>query len=367
LWRQQRSLGRIPRSRDGTGAATDDDVWMDALALRVALVVLTLALTAWLVLSLAILLGRVRYDRKQRQPVSANVSARTARRLVRRVGGRPRTEWGRWRRVTALQRLERAHHPAVSNLIKSVLDDSDRRIATAAIRTLGDVGDDWAIELLIDALKRGHGPRSRIAAELDQLAPAPGQRLVPLLRDWDPAVRFWGASLLRPYPELGDPTLIELTWDSDPNVRASAVETLGTRSGRAVGAALLARLDDSEWFVRVHAARAAGHVLGAEAAPTVVRLFADERWWVRTAAKDALRGMGADAVPSLLSILAHDDPFARNGAAEVLQDIGFVDFLQLDSPGSPLLQRIYEAGGERYRDAAKARVERVVLERGVAA
>ena len=67
--------------------------------------------------------------------------------------------------------------------------------------------------------------------------------------------------------------------------------------------------------------------------------------------------MGADAVPSLLSILAHEDPFARNGAAEVLQDIGFVDFLALDNPRSPLLERIYAAGGERFREAAEARTE----------
>ena len=64
-----------------------------------------------------------------------------------------------------------------------------------------------------------------------------------------------------------------------------------------------------------------------------------------------------DAVPSLLSVLAHEDRFARNGAAEVLQDIGFVDFLALDDPRSPLLERIFAAGGERYRDAAEARVD----------
>ncbi|MBM2822636.1 MAG: hypothetical protein HW413_1382 [Thermoleophilia bacterium] len=360
-------LGRIPRSRDGTCPAGDDDERVDALVLRVAVVVLAIALPAWLLLSLAIVLGRVRYDRRQKQPATAELSARAADRLVRRVGRRPRTEWGRWRRVTALQRLERAHHPAVPRLIRSVLNDPDLRIATAAIRTLGDIGDDWAVELLIDSLKRGFGPRSRIAAELEELAPAPGQRLVPLLRDWNPAVRFWGASLLRPYPELAEGTLIELTWDPDPNVRASAVETLGTRSGRAAGAALLARLDDSEWFVRVHAARAAGQVLGVDAAPTIARLLADERWWVRTAAKDALRGLGVDAVPSLLSILAHEDPFARNGAAEVLQDIGFVDFLALDNPGNPLLERIYEAGGERYRDAAESRVDGIAPGRGVRA
>jgi len=107
----------------------------------------------------------------------------------------------------------------------------------------------------------------------------------------------------------------------------------------------------------VHAARAAGHVLGARASLSISRLFADERWWVRTAAKDALRGVGADAVPPLLSLLAHDDRYARNGAAEVLQDIGFVDYLAVHDPDSTVLARIYAAGGERYRDAAEARLD----------
>jgi HEAT repeat protein len=261
--------------------------------------------------------------------------------------------------VSALQRLEQARHPSVPRLLRRVLHDPDPTIASAAIRTLGHVGDEWAIELLVDALRRGDGSRSRIAAELERLRPAPGPRLIPLLRDANPMVRFWGATLLRPYPDLGDATLIQLTWDSDANVRAAAVETLGTRCGPAVATALSARLDDEEWFVRVHAARAVGHVVGADAAPSISRLLADQRWWVRTAAKDALRGMGADAVPSLLSVLLHDDPFARNGAAEVLQDIGFVDFLAFDNPSSPLLERIYAAGGERFREAAVARLERI--------
>jgi hypothetical protein len=66
--------------------------------------------------------------------------------------------------------------------------------------------------------------------------------------------------------------------------------------------------------------------------------------------------MGVDAVPALLAMLDHEDRFARNGAAEALQDVGFVDFLVLDNPRSPLLERIYEAGGERLRRAAEARL-----------
>jgi HEAT repeat protein len=336
---------------------------VDVLVLRIALLVLALSVPVWIALSLAIIVGRLRYERAHREIATTALSNRAAERLVRRAAGHPRTEWGRWRRVSALQRLERAHHPAVPRLIRSVLDDPDPKITAAAIRTLGDIGDEWAIDLLLDALRRGHGQRSRVAAELERLAPAPAEKLMSLLRDWNPVVRFWGATLLRPYPTLGEATLIQLTWDTDANVRAAAVETLGTRSGPEVGVAILARLDDSEWFVRVHAARAAGHVLGAEAAPTVARHLAEERWWVRTAAKDALRGMGSDAVPSLLASLTHEDTFARNGAAEVLQDIGFVDFLALDNPRSPLLERIYVAGGERFREAAEARLERASAER----
>jgi hypothetical protein len=84
---------------------------------------------------------------------------------------------------------------------------------------------------------------------------------------------------------------------------------------------------------------------------------------VRTAAKDSLRTLGTEAVPSLLSMLTHSDPFARNGAAEVLQDIGFVDFLVLDDPSSPLLQRIYAAGGEKLREAAETRAQSIPEQR----
>jgi len=355
-------LPRIPRSRDGIRASSDDDERVNALVLRVAVVVLALALPAWILLSLIVVLGRARYERARRQSAEKALRPRESERLIRRVSRNPRTEWGRWRRVAALTRLEQAHHPSVSGLIRPVLNDADPRIAAAAIRTLGDIGDEWAIDLLISALRVGSCPRSRVAAELERLAPSPGPKLPQLLRDLDPAVRFWGATLLGPYPDLGEPSLIALTWDPDPNVRAAAVETLGSRSGDAVGTAIRASLEDSEWFVRVHAARAAGRVLGADAAPTITRLLADERWWVRTAAKDALRGLGTEAVPSLLSVLAHDDTFARNGAAEVLQDVGFVDFLALDDPSSPLLARIYAAGGEKLREAAEVRVDGIVVE-----
>jgi hypothetical protein len=42
----------------------------------------------------------------------------------------------------------------------------------------------------------------------------------------------------------------------------------------------------------------------------------------------------------------------------VLQDIGLVDHLALEDPRSPLLARIYAAGGEKLREAAEERTAR---------
>lgn len=323
-------------------------------ALRIAVAVFGLSFATWLVLSVAVVSGRAWYDRREPESSPA-LPPRRARRIVRRAGHRTRTDWGRWRRIAALNRLAVARHVAAPRLLRRALDDPDPSIAAAATRSLGIVADEWAVELLLEALREGRVSRSRVASQLERLHPLPGARLLPLLRDPDPAVRFWGATLLAPYRDVGQGSIVALTRDPDPNVRAAAVETLGSRSGDGAEEAALALLGDEAWFVRVHAARSAGQLLGAAAAPAITQLLSDFRWWVRTAAKDALRGMGREAIPALLPVLGSLDEFARNGAAEVLQDIGLVDHLALEEPGSPLLQQIYEAGGSRLRAAAEAR------------
>ena len=327
---------------------------MADFVVRLATVVLLLAFASWVSLSATIVLGRLWYDRTHRDRVRA-LPPREARRLLRRAARRGRTDWGQSRSASALSRLTRAGHPAARRLVRRALADPDPERAAAAARSLGDLGDEWAIDLLLEALRAGHVQRSRVAAQLERLAPLPGAQLLPLLHDADPAVRFWGATLLAPYPELGQAALVESTCDDEPNVRAAAVETLGGRGGDGAGEAALALLEDPAWFVRVHAARSAGRIVGAPAAPAIARLLSDQRWWVRTAAKDALRDLGQAAIPALVPVLVAADEFARNGAAEILQDIGFVDYLADEEPSSTLLARIYAAGGDRLRIAAELR------------
>lgn len=330
---------------------------MGELVPRIAAAVLVVSFSLWVALSTAVLVGRAQYERRLRIG-AATTSERETRRLLRRAERRARTEWGRWQRIAALTTLARTRHPATPRLLQHALADPDPDVVAAATGAVGELGDQWAIELLVDALREGRVPRSRIAAQLERLAPAPGAHVLLLLRDSDPAVRFWAATLIGPYEGFGEEALVALTRDEDANVRAAAVEALGSRSSDAATAAAVRLLGDPEWFVRVHAARAAGQVAGAVAAPAIANLLADEKWWVRSAAKDALEALGRDAVPALAAVLSSPDEFARNGAAEVLQDIGLVDHLALEEPDSPLLARIYAAGGARLQEAAQARIAR---------
>jgi len=311
----------------------------------------------WLMLALAAIVGRAGYDkrRRSRPTTPPRRGSRAERRLLRQAARAGRSEAGRWRQIRALRALARMNHPACRTLLPEALADGDVEVAGAAVRSLGNVGASWAVEELVSALRRGVYYRSRVAAQLERLAPAPGPLLVPLLDDDDPGVRFWAATLLAPYPTLATPALVARTADVDANVRAAAVETLAGRSGRRPLAAAIRLLEDPKWFVRVHAARAVGR-LGAPAdVARVVPLLGDERWWVRSAAKDALRTLGLGAVDVLRQTLDADDAFARNGAAEVLQDVGYVDSLIASRRDRALLEQIFAAGGERLRRLALMR------------
>jgi HEAT repeat protein len=160
----------------------------------------------------------------------------TSRDLVRRAEKPARTEWGRRERLAALGRLAELRHPASSHLLLQALADGHADVVAGAIEILGSLGDEWAIELLVDALRQGHGERWQIAAQLERLAPAPAIHLLHLLRDPDPAVRLWAAKLIAPYDDFGETALVARTRDEDGAVRAAATEALARRARARQGA-----------------------------------------------------------------------------------------------------------------------------------
>lgn len=318
------------------------------------------AIVVWVGLTAATVVGRFVFERRRR---SAEVigavmpSGRSAGRMVRR-SSRHRTEAGKWRRVAALRTLVASGHPRSRALVRRALSEHDRDVAGAAIKALGDLGTPWAGEQLIVALRDDRYQRSRIAAQLERFTPMLTESLELLLDDPEPAVRFWGATLLGRCPGVALEPLIALTRDADANVRCAAIEALSVRHDVAALGAVRDRLYDERWFVRVHACRAVGELGTIGEAPRLARLLGDPWWWVRSAAKDALHSFGPTVAGVVIPYLEDEDAFARNGAAEVLQDVGFVDSLATTGSDGRLLERIFAAGGPAMREAAHIRASR---------
>lgn len=268
---------------------------------------------------------------------------------------------GRWKRVAALRILTRVRSDLAPVVLERALESDDDMVVAVAVRALGELGDAHSAGLLVDALRQGRSSRSRIATQLDQAAGCSPSLLLPLMRDADETVRFWGATLLARHARHADVArdLAIATRDAAPSVRAAAVE--GLAASDAPEAPMVARqlLTDPVWFVRVHALRSLGSFDRDDLLPAAAPLLADDSWWVREAAKEALERRPLRAAELLVDYLEHPDAFARNGAAETLQNIGYLDELLrragADSPESQLIARILLAGGARLAATAALR------------
>ena len=199
-------------------------------------------------------------------------------------------------------------------LLERGLRSDEREVRVAAVTALSGLASDheWALDGLVEALASELETPERVATELDRLAPRPGRRLAPLVGHPSEVVRFYVVRLLGRYPELARRHVAALTADPSPHVRAAALETL-----RAAGSAdtlrrALEMLSDTQPFVRAQASRTAVAIAGVGAASFVAPLLADESWWVREAAREALVGAG----PEVAAVVAPLVGRRRSGSAQ---------------------------------------------------
>jgi putative heme-binding domain-containing protein len=115
------------------------------------------------------------------------------------------------------------------------------------------------------------------------------------VRDGDgpAALRVRALDVMTEYgPQPTDDLLIELAKDDDPNVRAKAVQLLGTRDSQLVRDAVAAALDDTDLFVRRRACEALVRIGDKIPVERLLPLLGSEDRWLRYAARVAVEHGG---------------------------------------------------------------------------
>ncbi|MCS6881576.1 MAG: HEAT repeat domain-containing protein [Oscillochloridaceae bacterium] len=212
------------------------------------------------------------------------------------------------RRLAAVQKLRiMRSRQAVPELI-AALNDRSRIVRHAALRALGEIGDERAYPFLLQALET---PARWSPLRAADSVLAAGAAIAPLLIERFAAVR-------------------------EPQIRAVYVRLFGLLRDPAAMPLLLPLLDAPELPLCIAAIQALSAIGDAEAASRVRMMLSDPRWEIRAAAATALGAlMDLESAPMLERLL--DDPVYLVGysAAQSL--------ITLRGKGRAMLQEAPEA------------------------
>ena len=264
-------------------------------------------------------------------------------------------------RAEAAENLGLLQDTASAAVLAKALDDPHPAVRSAAARALGRIKAPASFSILARKLQDaalGRGATLSVRTLRMALAGfglAYTRDLAEMLQHPHWRVRFLAADVVttmlsrtsrRPEPEsrprnvllapLAGLFLSSLATDPNPDVRARAADVITHLNDIRTVPALLTLLDDSEWFVRLHATRALAEcrVFPLEA---LGRRLTDTHWRVREAAAQAIGAHGQEGVNFLLAHFhATDDRYSREQVVEQLERAGLIPSLlrASDEPGA---------------------------------
>jgi HEAT repeat protein/beta-lactamase regulating signal transducer with metallopeptidase domain len=205
---------------------------------------------------------------------------------------------------------------AIAALAKALREDTDARVREAAARALGEIDDNRAVAPLLEALKveRVANVRVKIIEALSEI-------------DDTSAAQSVSAALR----------------DANALVRRAAVNAVGELNDPSVVPALLTMLRDSDTEVRRNVAQALGQLEDASAIDGLIGMTRDADAEVRGKALESLSQFEDQrALPAFLAALKDSDPDARQHAADAIGNLH--DFVK--AAPRPLI----EALGDQNRD-----------------
>jgi len=249
-------------------------------------------------------------------------------------------------RCRAAERLARIPTPGGLLALLAGTADSHLEVREVCVRNLGRLADPATLPVLIAELIEVLEGRSRLSVRtlktaLVQFPLEEADAFRDALQHPNRRVRFFATDIIR---EIADRrAAVELLGKNDfsPEIYRLFTETLwrdewGDVRARAslviahfhdsLSASILqAAVEDPEWFVRLHATRAATGKLYQALAPVLARRLTDSHWLVREATVRSLRQMGDYGVEHIFrAFLTTQDRYAAEQIAEEVQRSGML-------------------------------------------
>ncbi len=282
-------------------------------------------------------------------------------------------------RAKAAHRLGMIHHHESWPILVKALNDPSGEVQTVAVQSLRVLREPQSFPYLLERLRAAaHGAAGVSERELKTtLAGFPLEHasfLAPLLQDPHPRLRADAACVLRDMlgtleasrknapcppaelgPELHFLILHRLPFDLDSDVRAAAADLAGYVSPAEALPVIFRLMDAPEWFVRLHAVRAAARQRQHALMPALHTRLTDAHWRVREAAAYAFIENGSSGVRELLIVLLRaEDVYVREQIVEALELSGTMQKIaeRAAEPGRTLERQAFELitglGGARF-------------------
>lgn len=256
-------------------------------------------------------------------------------------------------RSKSAENLGLVRHEASWPLLVKALEDPNPDIQVVAVRSLAAIHHPGSFLPLVEHLHNAVlDPASNLSVRtlksaLVNFSLQSAGKLRDSLRHTNPRIRFLSTDIVREMVEreaLGKPEfrlndenfndemaeifLTDLPMDGNPDVRARSAPVISYLADERAASTLFKLLDDSAWFVRLHAVRSfASHRFFGHAV-RISNALTDTHWRVRETAVRTLRGFGPPGLDLLTAhFLATCDRYSREQIADEFQRAGMIPAL----------------------------------------
>ncbi|MHB8655693.1 MAG: HEAT repeat domain-containing protein [Terriglobia bacterium] len=261
------------------------------------------------------------------------------------------------------------HQPSWPLLVKALRDDYPD-VGSVAARSLAAIGEPESFQALWDRLCAVIlDPLCRVSLRSIKMALisfpiGQANKLLPALEHSNGRIRFQAVDIIREMAEqqvAGDEKFVldgrtfttelaeiflgRLCLDDNADVRARAAAVISIVADPRATPVLLTLLEDPQWFVRLHAARALAKRKDLSRAKLIAHRLTDSQWMVREAVTRTLLAYGRPGLDELLDqLLKNQDRYAKEQIADAFQRAGLLPTLleQYAKNGDGIESRVLE-------------------------